>query len=227
MSPIGNIAFDVCEYASYEAPEVTVNTTGTITGLVEVSGGILNVTAGTFNNETGHCVKVVNGAANFDGGTFEAQEVSVFNMAGTVKITDGTFTSNDNAVISGNGTDDDKYKNGTIVISGGTFNANIVSAGYVACGIYHPQAGTLKVTGGNFNIKNGCGILMRGGNLDMAGSPSFTFTGDSTDPGMVGDSRVVVPCGKEIVKDAYSGYYDAGNITITGVAESDIYTVQN
>lgn len=119
-------------------------------------------------------------------------------------------------------------RNGTIEISGGTFYANIQSKGYVACGIYHPQAGTLKVTGGTFNIENGCGILMRGGSLDMTGSnASFTFTGDSTDPGMVGDSRVVVPCGKEIVKDAYSGYYDAGNITITGVAESDIYTVQN
>ena len=228
MSPIGNIAFDVCKYASYEAPEVTVNTTGTITGLVEVSGGTLYVTAGTFNNETGHCVKVVNGTANFDGGTFTAQEVSVFNMAGTVKITDGTFTSNDNAVISGNGTNDAKYKGGTIEISGGTFNANIVSAGYVACGIYHPQAGTLKVTGGTFNINKGCGILMRGGSLDMTGSSaSFTFTGENTVTGNVGDSRVVVPCGKKIVKDAHSGYYDADNITITGVAGSDIYTVQN
>ena len=222
-------AFDVCKYASYEAPVVTVNTTGTITGLVEVSGGTLNVTAGTFNNETGHCVKVVNGAANFNGGTFTAQEVSVFNMAGKVNITNGVFTSKDNAVISGNGTDDDKYKNGTIEISGGTFNANIQTEGYVACGIYHPQKGTLKVTGGTFNINKGCGILMRGGSLDMTDSnASFTFTGDSTDPGMVGDSRVVVPCGKEIVKDAYSGYYDADNITITGVKEADdIFTVQN
>lgn len=228
-APAKDIAFDVCKYASYEAPVVTVNTTGTITGLVEVSGGTLNVTAGTFNNETGHCVKVVNGAANFNGGTFTAQEVSVFNMAGTVKITDGTFTSNDNAVISGNGTDDDKYKNGTIEISGGTFNANIASAGYVACGIYHPQAGTLTVTGGTFNIENGCGILMRGGQLNMENSEAvFKFTGDRTDSGKVGDSRVVVPCGWKIVKDDHSAYYDAGNITITGVADSDIYnTVQN
>lgn len=224
----GDVAFDVCKYASYTVPEVTVNTTGTITGLVEVSGGTLNVTAGIFTNSKGHCVKVVNGAANFDGGTFTAQEVSVFNMAGTVKIKGGTFTSNDNAVISGNGTDDDKYKNGTIEIIGGTFNANIQTQGYVACGIYHPQAGTLKVTGGTFNINKGCGILMRGGSLDMNNSTaSFTFTGDATEntTGKVGDSRVVVPCGKKIVKDAYSGYYGHENISIKGVDESDIYEV--
>ena len=228
-APAKDIAFDVCKYASYEAPVVTVNTTGTITGLVEVSGGTLNVTAGTFKNENGHCVKVVNGTANFNGGTFTAQEVSVFNMAGKVNITNGEFTSNDNAVISGNGTNDVKYKGGTIEISGGTFNANIQTEGYVACGIYHPQAGTLKVTGGTFNINKGCGILMRGGSLDMTDSnASFTFTGENTVTGNVGDSRVVVPCGKKIVKDAYSGYYDADNITITGVKEEDdIFTVQN
>lgn len=222
---ISSFAFDVCKYANYEAPVVTVNTTGTIEGLVEVSGGTLNVTNGTFKNEKGHCVKVVNGTANFNGGNFTAQEVVVFNMAGTVNIAGGTFTSNDNAVISGNGSDDAKYKNGIIEITGGVFNAKIQSSGYVACGIYHPQAGTLKVSGGTFNIENGCGILMRGGSLDMTGNASFYFTGNTSGDvtGKVGDSRVVVPCGKMVVKDAWSGYYDAQNINITGVA--NIYTV--
>lgn len=222
---ISSFAFDVCKYATYEAPVVTVNTTGTIEGLVEVSGGTLNVTNGTFKNEKGHCVKVVTGTANFNGGNFTAQEVVVFNMAGTVNIAGGTFTSNDNAVISGNGSDDAKYKNGIIEITGGIFNAKIQSSGYVACGIYHPQAGTLKVSGGTFNIENGCGILMRGGSLDMTGNASFNFTGNISGDvtGKVGDSRVVVPCGKMVVKDAWSGYYDAQNINISGVA--DIYTV--
>lgn len=221
-----DVAFDVCQYASYPAPVVNVETKGTIQGLVEVSGGTLNVKAGTFKNENGHCVKVVTGKANFSGGNFEAQEVAVFNMAGTVNITDGVFTSNDNAVISGNGTNDAKYQNGTIDISGGTFNAKIKSEGYVACGIYHPQRGTLKVTGGTFNVEKGCGILMRGGSLDMNGSKaSFKCTGSNT--GKVGDSRVVVPCGQNIVKDAYSAYYDAANITIEGVAEQYIYNVVN
>jgi hypothetical protein len=83
----------------------------------------------------------------------------------------------------------------------------------------------LKVSGGTFNIENGCGILMRGGSLDMTGNASYNFTGNTLGDvtGKVGDSRIVVPCGKKVVKDAYSGYYDAQNITITGV--NDIYTV--
>lgn len=223
---IESFAFDVCQYASYPAPEVNVETTGTIQGLVEVSGGTLNVKAGTFKNEKGHCVKVVTGTANFSGGTFVAQEVAVFNMAGNVNITGGVFTSNDNAVISGNGTNEAKYKGGTINISGGTFNANIQTAGYVACGIYHPQKGTLKVTGGTFNVEKGCGILMRGGSLDMTGSKAtFDCTGSNT--GKVGDSRVVVPCGWQIVRDDYSAYYDAENITINGVSDEYIYKIEN
>ncbi len=221
-----DVAFDVCLYASYPAPVVNVETEGTIKGLVEVSGGSFKVEDGTFKNEAGHCVKVITGTADFSGGAFNAQEVAVFNMAGTVNITGGEFTSNDNAVISGNGTNEAKYQGGTINISGGTFNANIQTEGYVACGIYHPQRGTLKVTGGTFNVTNGCGILMRGGSLDMTGSKAtFTCTGNST--GKVGDSRVVVPCGQNIVKDAYSAYYDATNITIVGVDEQNIYNVVN
>ena len=46
-----NVAFDVCKYLSYEAPTVTVNTTGTITGKVEVSGGALDLQAATINGE--------------------------------------------------------------------------------------------------------------------------------------------------------------------------------
>ncbi len=44
-------AFDVCKYANYEAPTVNVNTTGTITGAIEVSETIstnLNISGGTF-----------------------------------------------------------------------------------------------------------------------------------------------------------------------------------
>ena len=46
-----NVAFDVCKYLSYAAPNVTVNTTGTITGKVEVSGGALDLQAATIDGE--------------------------------------------------------------------------------------------------------------------------------------------------------------------------------
>ncbi|MBQ9694782.1 MAG: hypothetical protein IJV69_08510, partial [Kiritimatiellae bacterium] len=43
----GGIAFDVCKYADYAEPSVTLNTSGTITGKVEVTGGTFTHTAGT------------------------------------------------------------------------------------------------------------------------------------------------------------------------------------
>ena len=43
------VAFDVCKYANYEAPVVTVNTTGKIQGVVEVSA-VLNLEAVGTNN---------------------------------------------------------------------------------------------------------------------------------------------------------------------------------
>lgn len=40
-------AFDACKFGSYDAPTVTLNTTGTIEGTVEVTGGALTVEQGT------------------------------------------------------------------------------------------------------------------------------------------------------------------------------------
>ncbi|MDO5462398.1 MAG: hypothetical protein Q4F99_02790 [bacterium] len=47
----GDFAFDVCKYGNYEVPTVTLNTTGTITGDVEVSGGDFIRTAGTITGK--------------------------------------------------------------------------------------------------------------------------------------------------------------------------------
>ena len=47
-------AFDVCKYASYDAPKVTVTTTGTIAGKIEVSEGIeanLDIKSGTYTQD--------------------------------------------------------------------------------------------------------------------------------------------------------------------------------
>ncbi|MBQ9694161.1 MAG: autotransporter-associated beta strand repeat-containing protein, partial [Kiritimatiellae bacterium] len=50
-APEGGIAFDVCKYSTYAEPTVTLDTTGTITGDVEVTGGTFTHTAGTIDGE--------------------------------------------------------------------------------------------------------------------------------------------------------------------------------
>lgn len=126
----------------------------------------------------------------------------------------------DNAAVAGNGTNEPGKKLGrtSITISGKCWLiGRIQSQGYAACGIYHPQRGTLtiKYSAGIPNIVaiNGAGIVMRGGTLDYRAG-NIIATGDANFVGKVGDSRVVVGT-SGIVYDRDCDYYDAANVKIT------------
>ena len=77
----------------------------------------------------------------------------------------------DNAAVAGNGSVNNTKDCGgtTIEINGGIIVSHIQSHGYIACGIYHPQAGTLNITDGEIYAENGVGILMRAGQMRMTG----------------------------------------------------------
>ncbi|MBO5109458.1 MAG: hypothetical protein J6D21_01965, partial [Clostridia bacterium] len=54
IAPEGAVAFDVCQFGSYEAPVVNVNTVGTIVGAIEVSEEInenLHISSGQFSQK--------------------------------------------------------------------------------------------------------------------------------------------------------------------------------
>lgn len=55
-------AFDSCKFGSYEIPTVKIYTTGTITGDIELSGGKLEISAGTFEGN----IRTVSGYAKGD-----------------------------------------------------------------------------------------------------------------------------------------------------------------
>ena len=111
----------------------------------------------------------------------------------------------DNAAVAGNGNVTDKEDRGgtTIDINGGIIVSHIQSKGYIACGIYHPQAGTLNITDGEIYAENGVGILMRAGKMSMTGGFLVT-TGNVT--GKVGDSQVNIGCDGIVVEGAPSKY---------------------
>ncbi|MCD7846585.1 MAG: hypothetical protein LUG49_00900 [Oscillospiraceae bacterium] len=189
-------------------------------------GGTVTLTSGTLQS-TGNIalyaegdktgINDVKSTVTVTGGYVVAQEyaVSPQGKGATVVISGGVIVANDNAVVGGNGTNSDTDKRGgtTITISGGILIGHIQSSGYVACGIYHPQSGTLNISGGTIVAIGGCGILMRGGTLNMTGG-TIIATGDSTTTGKVGDSWVVVS-DSGIIYDNYSGYYDASNVTVS------------
>ena len=119
----------------------------------------------------------------------------------TVTINGGTFSASDNAVIAGNGTGREGDAN-TITINDGTFNGNIVSNGYIACGIYAPWKDIITVNGGTFNVTNGIGIVARAGQVTVNGG---TFNCTGTTSGWVGDNKNMIPCGA-VVFDAAANY---------------------
>lgn len=144
-----------------------------------------------------------NSNTTINGGEFTAQEFGILAAVhnATITVNDGTFTTKDNAVFMANGK---AGNNGnTWNINGGTFNAGIESAGYVACGIYACNDDTWNVNGGTFNVTKGAGIVQRAGDVNVADGVVINTTGNVT--GKVGDSRVVVPC-SALVFDAEANY---------------------
>lgn len=123
-------------------------------------------------------------------------------------IEGGVILSEDNAVVSGNG---QSQNGGTeITMSSGALISKIKTAGYITCGIYHPQKGTLNITGGEIRAPGGVGILMRGGSLVLDKDPDkeLKITADGSGTGKVGDAGLNVEAGSAVVLDQKSGYYD-------------------
>lgn len=152
-----------------------------------------------------------NGIVEMNGGEVEAQEVGILATTGAqVTINGGDITTVDNFAIGGNGNSGQGGTN--IVINGGHIKGNITSAGYVACGIYQPQDGTLTINGGEIIADGGCGIVMRAGALTVNGG-TIIGSGESGIRGKVGDSKITIgPNG--ITYDQAAHYPDGQNLSV-------------
>lgn len=165
-------------------------------------GGIFNLESGTLTNsstnpktqnvvvrvEGGTAATPVASTANIKGGKIETKgtPVFVFDPGATVNVSGGELVGSGLACIAGNGT---KGQGGTTInVSGGTLTANAADKTSAACGIYHPNEGTLNITGGTINVADGVGVLMRGGEMTMTGG-EINATGDATRTGSVGDTN--------------------------------------
>lgn len=180
----------------------TYNGTGANYSVYVKRGGIFNLESGTLTNsstnpKTQHVVVRVEGGtaatpvastANIKGGKIETKgtPVVVFDPGATVNVSGGELKGSGLACIAGNGT---KGQGGTTInVSGGTLTANAADKASAACGIYHPNEGTLNITGGTINVADGVGVLMRGGEMTMTGG-EINATGDATRTGTVGDNN--------------------------------------
>lgn len=196
-------------------------------------GGIFNLESGTLTNSstatgTSNVVVRVEGGtattpaastANIKGGKIESKGTPVFvrDPGATVNVSGGELVSNGLACIAGNGSEGMGGTN--INISGGTLTAKPYDATSAACGIYHPNEGTLKITGGTINVTDGVGVLMRGGDMTMTGG-EINATGDATRTGSVGDANQKIGVSGVIFdRDANYPYAATTSIKIDGDAK--------
>ena len=165
-------------------------------------GSVFNLESGTLTNSSTHpktsnvvvwveggtAKKPAASTANIKGGKIETKGTPVFvrDPGATVNVSGGELVGSGLACIAGNGT---KGMGGTTInVSGGTLTAKPYDATSAACGIYHPNEGTLNITGGTINVADGVGVLMRGGEMTMTGGEINT-TGDATRTGSVGNAN--------------------------------------
>lgn len=211
----------------------TYNGTGANYSVYVKRGGIFNLESGTLTNSstasgTSNVVVRVEGGttatpaastANINGGKIESKGTPVFvrDPGATVNVSGGDLVGSGLACIAGNGT---KGMGGTTInISGGTLTANPYDATSAACGIYHPNEGTLTITGGTINVNNGVGVLMRGGEMTMTGG-EINATGDATRTGSVGDANQKIGVSGVIFdRDANYPYAATTSIKIDGEAK--------
>ena len=165
-------------------------------------GSVFNLESGTLTNSSTHpktsnvvvwveggtAQKPAASTANIKGGKIETKGTPVFvrDPGATVNVSGGELVGSGLACIAGNGSAG--MGGTTINVSGGTLTAKPYDATSAACGIYHPNEGTLNITGGTINVKNGVGVLMRGGEMTMTGG-EINATGDATRTGSVGDTN--------------------------------------
>ena len=196
-------------------------------------GGIFNLESGTLTNssttegtsnvvvwvEGGTAQKPAASTANIKGGKIETKGTPVFvrDPGATVNVSGGELTGSGLACIAGNGT---KGQGGTTInVSGGTLTAKPYDDTSAACGIYHPNEGTLTITGGTINVNNGVGVLMRGGKMTMTGG-EINAKGDVSRTGTVGDARQIIGVsGVVFDRDANYPYAASTSIKIDGEAK--------
>ena len=166
-------------------------------------GSVFNLESGTLTNtstddgtsnvvvwvEGGTAKKPAASTANIKGGKIQTKGTPVFvrDPGATVNVSGGELVGSGLACIAGNGT---KGQGGTTInVSGGTLTANPYDDTSAACGIYHPNEGTLNITGGTINVTDGVGVLMRGGEMTMTGGEINATGDDATRTGSVGDTN--------------------------------------
>lgn len=221
-----NVTYNGKGSVTYNGSGRAIKVSGANAHLI-VNGGYIHSDGGDGIYVTGNTTPdgaAWNCSVTMNGGYVHSTEygIGVAGKGAILTMNGGYVEADNNAAIGGNGTSNgSSFRGGTVVtVTGGTVIGNITSSGYISCGIYHPQAGTLTISGGTIVSTNGVGVLMRGGQMVMTDGEIIA---KGTGEGKVGDSNIL-NSGSGIYVDLESGYYDNANIDVTargGSVESE------
>lgn len=152
------------------------------------NGGEIVIENGTFSSGDVAFSSLGEGSkVTMNGGDLTAVEggIGAFD-GGEIEMNSGTITGIDNFALFTNGS---AGRGGnTITMNGGHLVGNIRSNGYEACGIYIANNDTFVMNDGEIIANNGCGILMRAGDVTINGG-TITATGEAGTTGWVGDNK--------------------------------------
>ena len=166
--------------------------------------------------------EVVSSSLTVKGGYVNSEEygLGAYGNKAVLNVSGGVIVADNNAVVAGNGTVNETTNAGgtEINLTGGTLIGHITSSGYIACGVYHPQSGTLNISGDvDIYADGGVGVLMRAGTAEITGG---TITGTGTAAGWVGDNKNAIPCSGVVYDEAanYPALASGDKASISGSA---------
>lgn len=107
--------------------------------------------------------------------------------------------------ITGNGT----YDYSTVIVSGGIITGGIV-------GIYHPQGGTMTISGGT--VSGGTGVYVKGGNVTISDDAVINGTGEKADPDVDVNTDGTTSTGDALVvhNEGETSAYGKITVSVTG-----------
>ena len=152
-----------------------------------INGGEVDIEDGTYNiGDVGITAEGENSCITINGGSLSAAIGGIGVSDGaSAEINGGTISCSDGLPLFTN-----KAANEggcSIILNNGTLIGNIDTAYYEACGVYIANNDTFVMNGGEVRGVNGCGILMRAGNVTINGG-LVTATGEAGTTGYVDDN---------------------------------------
>ena len=224
----GKVAFDVCGYASYSGVTVTVDTTGTITGEIEISRSSGNTNAVNLNVKNGNFVGTLDKqdnnektSINITGGTFQAADgsawdVSAYVQPGMMQDSDGKIViDTEKAVAEVNGVGYTSLSAAlTAAQDGDTVTLLKSSTGNTKVKIQDGRKITLNMNGFDAGFIQNNNISIYHGGLDITGSGKLyeeepyyapVVIYGSNDPNASGYTTVTV--GKDVTLEGWAGLF--------------------